>query len=222
MVVDLETTSLDVATAGVVQIGVAGFFNGEALKVQCTLCNPMVDMDAEAQAVHGISLADTLAHPHVTAHKDTLIKSLLRFDALVGYGIYNFDLPILDRLLGPEWVAARSRIPVIDVLPIVRLNAVSGGWQGKGRHRLASVAERLGVSVVGLDHNASVDALKTGKVLWHLLRNPAFHTAQKLLSMGESDIEAFVRERHAEQSAELARHIRQRKLAASTSAEAPQ
>ena len=41
-------------------------------------------------------------------------------------------------------------------------------WKGKGRHKLESVTQRLGIPWFGQAHRASADCRATGWVLWHL------------------------------------------------------
>lgn len=121
-------------------------------------------------------------------------------EAIVGYNLISFDLPILRRELGADWVALEALIGlVVDPLVLVRLDSVGARWPGTGRHKLTAVASKLKLDgpEAGFEaraHRASWDCVLAGRILWRLRA----HAPDDAAEAGR-----FIAEQGAAQRAEL-------------------
>ena len=118
VIIDLETTSRDIRTTGIVEIGAVKVQDGEISSKFSTLVNPEKPITQGAYKVHGISDDDVRDKP---VFKD-LLSEFLAFigdDMLVAHNGFGFDFPILWRLYREatgEMLTNRR----FDTLPLAR------------------------------------------------------------------------------------------------------
>ncbi len=160
VVLDLETTSGDTRTTGIVEIGAVKVRNGKIVEEFGRLVNPEMPITQGAFEVHGISEDDVKDKPPFRE----MLPEFLTFigdDLLVAHNGFGFDFPILWRLYRQ---ASGELLPNrrFDTLPLARRlfpgqsNSVDGLMQRfeiedlGGRHRalddtayLAPIFERL-------------------------------------------------------------------------------
>lgn len=162
VVLDTETTGLDVADDRIVSIG-AVRMHGARIYRHLTfdrLVDPGRPIPARSTAVHGISTAMVAGAPPVTE----VLPHLAGFVAgtvVVGHCV-AFDLGMLEvecRRSGHPW----SRPPSLDTMLLA-----GGLFSQTDQLSLDALAERLGVTVRGR-HTALGDALVTAEVFARLL-----------------------------------------------------
>jgi len=162
LVVDLETTGLDVRTDRVVSIGAVSALGARLYRddILDILVNPDRPVPPRSTAIHGITdtmVADAPMFTEAFGHLDAMLTDRV----IVGHNI-GFDLAILrgeNRRLGLRWAQPAA-------LDLVRLAAALDP-----RERdltLEGMAERWGISVSGR-HTALGDALMTAEMWAHAL-----------------------------------------------------
>ncbi len=159
---DTETTGLEPSAGDeIIQIGAVRLLNNKLLRDEVfdQLIDPKRGMKAESIAIHGIT-------PDMLRGQPDIGKVLPAFHAFCAETVlvaHNaaFDMRFLE--LKEEATGLRFRQPLLDTL---LLSAVV--HPGQDLHRLESIAERLGVNVVGR-HTALGDAMVTGEVLLRLI-----------------------------------------------------
>jgi DNA polymerase III epsilon subunit family exonuclease len=117
-VLDLETTSNDIGTAGIVEIGAVKVCDGEIIGRFGTLVNPEQPITQGAYNVHHISNDDV--RPQKTFAQ--LLPELIDFigdDLLVAHNGFDFDFPILMRLY-KESTGKTFPNRRFDTLPLAR------------------------------------------------------------------------------------------------------
>lgn len=121
-VIDLETTSVDVETARIVQIGIIILVDGGIAEHRDEmLVNPGVPISPEAVAVHGITddmVADAPSFEDVAA---ALMDDLEGCD-LAGFNLEKFDIPILARHFAECEIDFPGDRKIIDVMTIFHRN----------------------------------------------------------------------------------------------------
>ena len=162
VVLDTETTGLDVASARLLQVSAVRFADGRVLADQTfdTLINPGVPIPPRATAVHGISDAMVAGAPAFAAVKRRLDQ--FGDDAvLVGQSI-GFDLAVLlheTRRIGETWRPPR----------FLDTKLLAAALDPEARELdLDALAARLGVAITDR-HRALGDALVTAEILARLL-----------------------------------------------------
>ena len=165
--IDTETTGVDPSADRIVELGAVQFRAGKVQRRMGLLVNPGLPIPPDAVAVHGIRDEDVAGCPSLAQIADQFLTHVREARVLIGYN-WPFDAGMLEAGLGPGWRDAIAGKPVLDVLVVVRLDAVGRYWKGPGRHRLDAVAERLGVRRTGKAHRASSDCVLTCQILWHL------------------------------------------------------
>lgn len=168
LVVDTETTGPDPSSDRVVELGFVPFHLGEPGPRYGRLLNPGRPIDPAAIQVHGITDADVADCPPLADVAAGFLEHVAEADVIVGYNVLGFDAPLLEAELGDAWRDAVADKLFVDPLVLVRLDQVGRYWKGPGRHKLTSVASRLGVQVPGKAHRATADCLLAGQVLWRL------------------------------------------------------
>jgi len=166
LVIDTETTGLDPAADRIVELAAVWMQAGEVAERRCTLLNPGIPIPEAASAVHGITDERVVGKPRLEDVARRFCAMVRQAEVIVGYNA-PFDVAFLAAQC-PGWGDAASHAPVIDSLTVVRLDGVGRFWKGPGRHKLASVCERLRIAGDGPYHSASTDAVMAGRVLWHL------------------------------------------------------
>lgn len=171
-VYDLETTGVDRETARIVTAYVAVMRrDGSIVQERSWLLNPGIDIPEEAAAVHGISTERAVAEGIDAATGVLEIMTVLRTLMRKGIPIvaYNasYDLTVIDResrRYGQDPFGPALGGAVID--PLVLDKHIDK--YRKGRRTLVVTAEHYGCSFDGA-HDASADAIATGKVAWVVL-----------------------------------------------------
>jgi len=163
MVIDTETTGVDPATDAIVELGAVTFQGADSVDVRRMVLNPGRTIPAEAAAIHGITDEMVAGKPTLADIGERFLAAVQGADVLCAYN-WPFDESFLRAGLGDAWAAAIEGKPVLDPLVIVR--KVGRYWKGKGRHKLTSVCERLGIDMPQ-SHRASADATAAHHVLWH-------------------------------------------------------
>ena len=144
---DFETTDMDVATCGVVDIGAARVVNGEIVERFQSLVNPYRPISRRATEVHGYTDADVKDAPPFHA-VFTQFHAFVGKDILVAHNGQKFDIPVLRRLAANA--GGVDDLVFYDTLPLVRSLSQDSG-------KLADIAARCGVDV-GRGHHALDDA----------------------------------------------------------------
>jgi DNA polymerase-3 subunit epsilon/CBS domain-containing protein len=162
IVLDTETTGLDVGQDRLIQIGAVRFSDGEADRDDTfsVRINPEQPIAAAATAIHGITDGMLLDAPTFTQIRDDFIR-WLGGDAIIGQSI-GFDLAILVREMrqtGIEWRPPRC-------LDTKLLRAALDGDDSEST--LDALAKRYQIPITNR-HEALGDALMTAEIFRHLL-----------------------------------------------------
>ncbi|GAK50727.1 DNA polymerase III subunit epsilon family exonuclease [Candidatus Moduliflexus flocculans] len=148
---DLETTSGDTRTAGIVEIGAVKVRDGVIVGRFGRLVNPEIPITDGAFRVHGISDAE-VAHEPTFAQ---LLPELMEFigdDMLVAHNGFSFDFPILFRLYR-EATGAMLANRRFDTLPLAR--RLFPGQPAS----VDALMQRFGIQDIGGRHRALDDAV---------------------------------------------------------------
>lgn len=197
LVLDTETTGLTPRTDRIVEVG-ALLYRADGTKQvgDSWLVNPGMHIPEEATAIHGITDEKVATAPSLLRVWHDHLKGLVKVaDVIVGYNLYGFDEPMLAAELGEHWSLATAGVPKMDPLVLVRTDEVGRWWKGKGRHKLAEAARRLGVPQRD-PHRALGDCQMAGDILLHLLERPDL---SELLPPDPEGVESYLRQRKAEQ-----------------------
>jgi DNA polymerase-3 subunit epsilon len=162
VVLDTETTGLDVASDRIVSIG-AVRLHGRRIFRHLTLdrlVNPEQPIPARSTAVHGISTAMVAGAPRI-AEVLPKLGDFLSGCVVVGHCI-GFDIKMLER------EAARAGVTWTPPPTLCTMRLAGGLFSESDELSLDALAERLGVSVRGR-HTALGDALVTAEVYVRLL-----------------------------------------------------
>lgn len=176
---DVETTGLDRVRNGIIQIAGIVEIGGEAVESFNLSMNPVKEIDAGAEAIHGISSAEIAGYP---AREETYRSFTALLDQHVdvarpetrlkpgGYNV-SFDLGFLEQWfleMGGASIYAYLTRDTID--PSAMMKAYQG-YLGKKRlpsWGLRGVASRLGVDL-GRNHDALEDIRFTRELHRRLL-----------------------------------------------------
>jgi DNA polymerase-3 subunit epsilon len=156
-VFDTETTGLEPSAGDeIIQIGAVRVVNGRLLRQEIfdQLVDPGIPLKPEGIPIHGITEDMVRGQPSI----DVVLPAFHEFCADTVLVAHNaaFDMRFLQ--LKEERTGLRFQQPVLDTL---LLSAVIHANQES--HRLESIAERLGINVIGR-HTALGDAFVTGEV----------------------------------------------------------
>lgn len=162
VVLDTETTGLDVRADRIVQIGALRMHGGEILEAARfeAVLDPGVPIPEVATRVHGLSDADVAGKPGFAEVAPRLLE-FIGNAVIIGHSIH-FDLAVL------RHEAARHRIawPEPQALDVVLLAAGLDRWLVDTS--LDSLALAMGIEIEGR-HTATGDARATGRVYAALL-----------------------------------------------------
>lgn len=157
VVVDLETTDRDVATAEIVEIAAVRVRNWEVVAEFQRLVKPRVPIAPGAARTHGYTEADVAGAPHF---EDVWpeFAAFLGDDVMVAHNGYEFDFPILSRMVREAGLARPGghEFVTYDTLPLAR-------WLRVGSARLEHLAERFGIDP-GESHKAIWDVRTLARV----------------------------------------------------------
>lgn len=156
---DLETTGLDRARDGIVELGLAVFERGRCTGAEGHLCNPGIPIPKAASAIHGLEDTDVSDKPPPGLVLSLHLPLLTRYP-LVGYNLLGFDLPLLQRELRARGVYFA---PVaVDVLTFA-------SWHLRDRERkLPTLCAHFGIALPRA-HSAAADAKACGELALHLV-----------------------------------------------------
>lgn len=165
VVVDTETTGLDVQTCEIVQMAMITIC-GETYVEEEFLVRPTKPIPEEATKIHGIN--DAMCEAALPASEmrvhvaEVLTMANTKYwdgpHTVIGYNALTYDWPIVQRVFGPL-----NHVVVLDPLPFVW--ALDRYERGKGRHQLINTAERWGIDTGdGKAHTALFDA----RVCWQV------------------------------------------------------
>jgi DNA polymerase-3 subunit epsilon len=159
---DTETTGLEPSAGDeIISIGAVRIVNGRLLKneVYEQLVNPRRALSRESAAIHGIGAEALEGQPVI----ERVLPSFHRFceDSVLVAHNAAFDMRFLQ--LKEASSGVRFTQPVLDTLLLS-----AAVHPSHADHRLESIAERLGVRVIGR-HTALGDALLTGEIFLKLL-----------------------------------------------------
>lgn len=175
-VFDTETTGLEPSAGDeIISIGAVRVVNGRLLRNEVfeQLIDPRRPINPESTRVHGIDSAALAGQPPI----GEVLPAFHRFceDTVLVAHNAAFDMRFLQ--LKQASTGVHFDHPVLDTL---LLSAVA--HPGLDDHRLESIAERVGVSVIGR-HTALGDALLTGEVFLKLL---ALLAGRGIVTLGQA------------------------------------
>jgi DNA polymerase-3 subunit epsilon len=159
---DTETTGLEPSAGDeIISIGAVRIVNGRLLKNEVfeQLVDPRRALSRESAAIHGIG-AEALEGQPVIARVLPAFHRFCEDSVLVAHNA-AFDMRFLQ--LKETSSGVRFMQPVLDTLLLS-----AAVHPSHADHRLESIAERLGVRVIGR-HTALGDALLTGEIFLKLL-----------------------------------------------------
>jgi DNA polymerase-3 subunit epsilon len=166
-VIDTETTGVKAGEDRVVELGVV-IRHPKVVTSSSWLVNPGREIPAEVTAVHGIKTADVVGRPTIREVADEFFAKIADARVIVVYN-WPFDSRFLTCELGDRWEAYAADRLVVDPLVVVRLDQVGRYWKGPGRHKLGSVASRLGVQGDDGAHRTEADCMMCLRVLEKLV-----------------------------------------------------
>ncbi|MBI3096502.1 MAG: DNA polymerase III subunit epsilon [Rhodocyclales bacterium] len=161
-VFDTETTGLEPSNGDeIIQMGAVRIVNGRLLRQEIfdQLVDPGIPLKPEGIPIHGITEAMVRGQPRI----DVVLPAFHEFCAETVLVAHNaaFDMRFFQ--LKEDSLGLRFTQPVLDTL---LLSAVIHPSQES--HRLESIAERLGINVIGR-HTALGDAFVTGEVFLKMI-----------------------------------------------------
>ncbi|MCK9382027.1 MAG: exonuclease domain-containing protein [Sulfuritalea sp.] len=161
-VFDTETTGLQPSNGDeIIQMGAVRIVNNRLLRQEIfdQLVDPVIPLKPEGMLIHGITEAMVNGQPRL----DVVLPAFHEFCAETILVAHNaaFDMRFLQ--LKEDSLGVRFTQPVLDTL---LLSAVIHPNQES--HRLESIAERLGINVIGR-HTALGDAYVTGEVFLKMI-----------------------------------------------------
>lgn len=165
LVIDAETTGLDVKTSRVVELGAAMWEGGKFVRRRA-LVNPGVPIPEGASKVHGILDEHVKDADAIDAVLRRMAPYFRPDRVVVGYNAYNYDSVLINNeaeRVGSDFRIDRGR--VIDVMTHVQW--VFRHERGRG---LSDVCARFGIRPQGGQaHSAAVDCQMTGELLLALI-----------------------------------------------------
>jgi len=172
LVVDTESTGLDIETAEIVEVGFAVFEHGEPVLTDSMLVRPTIPIPTGATEIHGITDAMVADAPTIEEVGPKVIEALSKFRTVAGHNFLGYDGPLLSRLV-PGFRDACKGHHFLDTLALVRHDDVGRWWKGKGRHRLSEAYRRSGLDGPHdtdpdemMAHRAVADCVMSGRLLW--------------------------------------------------------
>lgn len=171
VVVDLETTDRDIATAEIVEIAAARVRNWEVVEEFHRLVKPRVPISAQAEAVHRITM-ERLADAAFFEEVWPQFRAFIGTDILVAHNGYEFDFPILSRMTG------RAELVTYDTLPLAR-------WLKLGSAKLTHLAVKFGIDPV--DPHRALSDVRTLAAVFPKLEEEKFARARRVALSGSLD-----------------------------------
>ncbi len=118
---DLETTSLEIETARIVEIALIKVYPDGRTESFLTRINPEIPIPAEVSRIHGITNFDVMDKP---TFRDIAIdvEAIIKGCDLAGYNLINYDFPVLLNELKRAGIAfSTDEVHLIDVMVIFKL-----------------------------------------------------------------------------------------------------
>jgi DNA polymerase III subunit epsilon len=166
VVLDVETTGLDLRNDEIVSYGAAIVSDGRIVVSRCeySLVRPVRTISAQAAAVHAITLDELAAAPEPAVAAQALA------DLLVGRVLVAHAAWVERAFLSRLWQGIDLKLdgPVLDTAALARAAGVVRGGEDGGEPQLESLARTLKLPV-HTPHHALGDALTTAGVLQALL-----------------------------------------------------
>ncbi|MEN9714727.1 MAG: hypothetical protein RJA35_194 [Actinomycetota bacterium] len=190
VVFDTETTGLDlrearIVTACVAELDADGQLIGPA---QEWLADPGIEIPSSASAVHGISTEMARSQGRPAADVVAEIVAALRGYQERGIPVVAYNAPYDFTIL--HWEAIRHGVtplyPTFVLDPLVLDRAVD--QYRKGKRRLENAAEYYGVQLSDA-HNATADAVASGRVLQALVRKFGAKLSDDLATVHASQVD---------------------------------
>jgi DNA polymerase III epsilon subunit family exonuclease len=164
---DFETTDMDVATCGVIEIGAARVVNGEIVERFHSMVNPFKPISPRATEIHGYTDADVAsAAPFSAVFAE--FRAFVGSDILIAHNGQKFDIPVLRRLASVE------DLTFYDTLPLVRSLSQDSA-------KLEDIAARHGIDT-GRAHHALDDACTLALVYRELEAQRVVRSRKALLN----------------------------------------
>jgi DNA polymerase-3 subunit epsilon/CBS domain-containing protein len=162
LVLDLETTGLDVRRDRIVQIGAVAMLGSRILDVPRIdqFIDPGLPIPASAQRIHGIGDADVTGAPSFSSYAEAF-QRLLAGRVVVGHNI-AFDLAVLRHEAARAGIAWRDP-PSLDVALLMATLEPTLPDLG-----LETISAHLGVKITRR-HNALADSMATAEVFTRVL-----------------------------------------------------
>ena len=160
VVIDLETTGLNVDDDKIIEFGAAVFEAGKFKSRGAQRVDPERAIPQEASEITGIYDADVAGHGPFADIATCIVTKLNTTPLIVGYNCLSFDMPILRRELVPLTLA--EDVHILDVKVFV-------DWQHRGLRSRKLVTMATDVYALAVDgqraHGAATDAQWTGQLL---------------------------------------------------------
>jgi len=157
--IDLETTGRDTSKSEIVEIAAVRVRDGKITETFDSLVKPNVPIDAAASAVTGITGADVAGAP-TFAEIWPRVQDFVGADVLVAHNGYQFDFPILSRMV--EENGGKFSAITFDSLPLARDLVPTS-------RKLVDLARHFGVDP-GKSHRALDDTRALALVMLELGR----------------------------------------------------
>ena len=155
--VDLETTSKDIRTAGIVEVAAVRVRDGNAVEEFHALVNPGMPIPPESTKVHRITdamVADAPTFEDVWPR----LRDFCGSDVLVAHNGFDYDFPILRRMI--RQLGDQPELCTYDTLPLAR-------DLHPGSRRLGDLAHVFGIDP-GREHGALDDTRTLAAVFLRL------------------------------------------------------
>lgn len=166
-VFDLETTSIDLASARIVTACVSEIDrNGNVVGSTAEwLADPGVEIPAVATAVHGISTEQARVTGRPAKEVVSEVLSALSGFLARGVPVVAFNAPYDFTVLKNE-AFRHGLAPLPDPKPVIDPLVLDRAFDTyrKGKRTLGDVTAHYGVSFEGLAHNATADAVAAGRL----------------------------------------------------------
>lgn len=109
--VDIETTSLDVKEAHIVEIACYGAelkdYNFRIVERWARLIKPPISIPPEASAIHHLVDEDVAGARPLEEYDDEILGRMVEADFIVGHNIIKYDIPILENHLKYDFSASK-------------------------------------------------------------------------------------------------------------------
>jgi DNA polymerase-3 subunit epsilon len=190
LVLDMETTGVDVTTDAPVQLSLLLVQGNERRILMNTRCNPGIPISPGATEVHHIRNEDVVGMPdaQITCWQAEHLAAICQIDLLVTYNGALFDVPILSRMSSGSFISSLPHIDVLDLayrylptLPSHRLGDVY-------KHLLGKTANKAHDAIEDVHYTYDVfDSIrrKLGKTIEELLVEMRVPAVYQIMPIGK-------------------------------------